>query len=86
MPRLLSAPALALSCCLFCAICTGAQAAPAPWYKWRSKLGAGLICAQTSPGKGWVKLRTPYKDAGCRIPEAPGRRAAPLAGTTHPAP
>ena len=63
-------------------MCTGAQAAPAPWYKWRSKLGTGKICAQTSPGKGWVKLRAPYKDAGCRIPDTPGRRrAVPRAGT-----
>ena len=40
-------------------------AAPAPWYKWRSKVDGETFCAQTSPGEGWEKLAGPYKDARC---------------------
>lgn len=43
-------------------------AAPAPWYKWRSKLDGKEVCAQTSPGKGWEKMDAPYRDARCEKP------------------
>ncbi|WP_134514816.1 hypothetical protein, partial [Pseudomonas aeruginosa] len=33
-----------------------AQAAPAPFYKWQSKLDGQVACMQTSPGDGWVRL------------------------------
>ena len=35
-----------------------AQAAPAPFYKWQSKLDGQVACMQTSPGDGWVLERS----------------------------
>ncbi|MCV6341178.1 hypothetical protein OFL47_32415 [Pseudomonas aeruginosa] len=46
----------------------GAQAAPAPFYKWQSKLDGQVACMQTSPGDGWVRLDGPYRDLRCREP------------------
>ncbi|MCU6433794.1 hypothetical protein LPB67_08390 [Undibacterium sp. Jales W-56] len=40
-------------------------AAPADWYKWRSKIETTEVCSQTSPGEGWDKASGPYKDAQC---------------------
>jgi hypothetical protein len=61
-------PAL-LAVCAACAACvlaaTLAQAAPAPWYKWRSRIDGYLACAQTSLGPGWVRDSGPYKDSRC---------------------
>jgi hypothetical protein len=48
------------------------HAAPASWYKWRSKLSSEQPCAQISPGEGWEKLSGPYRDARCIIPGKPG--------------
>lgn len=48
-------------------------AAPAPWYKWRSKLTADVPCAQTSPGEGWESAGGPYKDARCEKLGLPGQ-------------
>lgn len=45
-----------------------AQAAPAPFYKWQSKLDGQVACMQTSPGDGWVRLDGPYRDLRCREP------------------
>ncbi|WP_129446069.1 hypothetical protein [Pseudomonas aeruginosa] len=45
-----------------------AQAAPAPFYKWQSKLDGQVACRQTSPGDGWVRLDGPYRDLRCREP------------------
>lgn len=42
-----------------------AAADPAPWYYWRSKLTNERVCAQFSPGNGWVQDGGPYKDARC---------------------
>lgn len=42
------------------------QAAPAPWYLWRSLSGGGEACAQASPGEGWMKSGGPFLDAACR--------------------
>ncbi|WP_156116571.1 hypothetical protein [Massilia sp. 9096] len=56
-PRCLLACALALPAVL--------DAAPAPWYQWRSKIDARLVCAQTSLGPGWEQASGPYRDAHC---------------------
>ncbi|WP_410498634.1 hypothetical protein [Chitinibacter sp. S2-10] len=45
-----------------------AQAAPAPWHLWASKLDGKLVCAQTSPGEGWRLFKGPFKDANCTPP------------------
>ncbi|RCI71148.1 hypothetical protein DT376_30700, partial [Pseudomonas aeruginosa] len=45
-----------------------AHAAPAPFYKWQSKLDGQVACMQTSPGDGWVRLDGPYRDLRCREP------------------
>ncbi|MDR0441103.1 MAG: hypothetical protein LBI59_09020 [Candidatus Accumulibacter sp.] len=39
-------------------------AAPAPWHKWQSITG-DTVCAQTSPGAGWVRLENSYVDPRC---------------------
>lgn len=49
---------------------TAALAAPAPWYKWRSKVDGTLSCAQSTLGFGWELDSGPYKDSRC---EKPGR-------------
>ncbi|MDR0379137.1 MAG: hypothetical protein LBI62_04210 [Candidatus Accumulibacter sp.] len=46
------------------AIALPASAAPAPWYKWQSITG-DTVCAQTSPGPGWIRLETSYVDPRC---------------------
>ncbi len=50
---------------------TATFAAPAPWYKWRSKLNGKETCAQTLQGE-WEKVSGPYKDARCLKPGVPG--------------
>lgn len=46
--------------------CAAAFAAGAPWYKWMSTVDKTIVCAQTSPGQGWVPYQGPFKDSGCR--------------------
>jgi hypothetical protein len=41
------------------------DAAPAPWYQWRSKADGRLVCAQTPLGPGWERFGGPYRDAHC---------------------
>ena len=53
-----------LGLCLL-SISAGALAAPAAWFKWRSKLDSVLVCSQTTPGDGWDKFSGPYLDARC---------------------
>jgi hypothetical protein len=48
--------------------CAHLFAAPAPWYKWRSKVDGKEFCSQISPGEGWERLAIPYKDARCEKP------------------
>lgn len=48
-----------------------ADAAPAPWQVWRSKLDGREFCAQTSPGPGWTYERGPFADLHCRQPSKP---------------
>lgn len=45
--------------------CAALAAAPAPWYKWRSKLDGQQVCAQTGLGHGWEKAGGPYQDSHC---------------------
>ncbi|WP_202423727.1 hypothetical protein [Duganella margarita] len=40
-------------------------AAPAPWWKWRSKIDGTLACSQTPLGEGWQKAYGPFRDARC---------------------
>ena len=42
------------------------QAAPAPWYYWRSTYDGARVCAQTSPGQGWVRDSTAFEGPGCQ--------------------
>jgi hypothetical protein len=42
-----------------------AVAAPALWYRWRSKLEASYVCSQTVPGEGWVQFSGPFMDGRC---------------------
>ena len=50
------------------AMCAGAWAEPAPWYKWRSKVDGTLSCAQSTLGFGWELASGPYKDSRCEKP------------------
>ncbi|MGE5650342.1 MAG: hypothetical protein ACM34A_09100 [Bacillota bacterium] len=49
-----------------------ATAAPAAWYKWRSKLNGTVVCAQVMQGE-WEKADGPFRDARCERPGLPGR-------------
>ncbi|MFJ5300307.1 hypothetical protein ACIQAL_27765 [Pseudomonas sp. NPDC088368] len=42
-----------------------AIAAPASYYWWQGK--HTTICAQTSPGKGWVRISGAFVKADCSI-------------------
>jgi hypothetical protein len=42
-----------------------AWAGPAPWYKWHSREADYEVCAQFSPGDGWVKVKGPFEDSKC---------------------
>lgn len=53
---------------LLLAACTATLAAPAPWYKWRSKVDGTLSCAQSTLGFGWELASGPYKDSRCEKP------------------
>jgi hypothetical protein len=50
---------------LIAGLCGSLAAAPAPWFKWRSKLDGKQFCAQTSLGHGWEKASGPYQDSHC---------------------
>ena len=43
-----------------------AQAAPAPWDWWRSKIDGARTCAQVSPGEGWERDSGPFDGPGCQ--------------------
>jgi hypothetical protein len=45
---------------------TSVQAAPAPWYFWRSTVDGQRMCAQTSPGHGWVRDSEAFEGPGCQ--------------------
>lgn len=62
---------LALSlAALLCAAGAAALAAPAHWFKWRSKADGKQFCSQTSLGPGWEKASGPFKDSRCEKPAA----------------
>lgn len=44
---------------------TTAHAAPARYYKWQGD--DRIVCAQTSPGPGWMKLKGSYVKSDCSI-------------------
>lgn len=44
-----------------------AQAAPAPWYWWVSKLDGQRVCAQHMPSSGWERAEGPFTQAGCQV-------------------
>jgi hypothetical protein len=62
-------PAIAAIVAVLCI--TVVFAAPAPWYKWRSKLTGDETCAQVMQGE-WERVSGPYKDSRCQIPGIPG--------------
>ena len=43
-----------------------AQAAPAPWYWWVSKIDAQRVCAQSMPEQGWVRDDGPFTRSDCQ--------------------
>jgi len=43
---------------------SAAEAGVAPFWEWKSSTGA-IVCAQSTPGKGWVKWTGPYSDLRC---------------------
>jgi hypothetical protein len=55
---------ISLGVLLACA-CAVLAAAPAPWFKWRSKFDGKQFCSQTSLGPGWERASGPYKDSHC---------------------
>jgi len=42
-----------------------AQAKPAPWYWWVSKVDGARVCLQTAPGSGWYRDGGPYRNGRC---------------------
>jgi hypothetical protein len=58
-----------LAAVLSLAFALPSEAAPAPWYRWRSIAGE-TVCAQTSPGEGWVRLDVVYVDPRCQRRDA----------------
>lgn len=42
-----------------------AEAKPAYWYVWQSRTNGQVVCAQTTPGPGWVQLRGPFVNVQC---------------------
>lgn len=50
---------------LVLACCAAALAAPAPWYRWRSKVDGKVVCAQVMSPQGWQKDSPPYEDSRC---------------------
>ncbi|WP_207061829.1 hypothetical protein [Motiliproteus sp. SC1-56] len=45
--------------------CGPLAAAPAPWYLWQSKLDGRLLCIQSTPGEGWVRIGGPFRSSRC---------------------
>ncbi|WP_299832336.1 hypothetical protein [Pseudomonas sp.] len=46
-------------------VSSSALAASAPWYTWQG--ATRTVCAQNSPGPGWIRLRGPYKKSDCSL-------------------
>lgn len=45
-----------------------AQAHPAAWYRWRSKIDGSVTCSQVPLGPGWERDGGPYSDSRCEKP------------------
>ena len=54
-----------------------AQAAPAPWYWWISKLDGQRVCARQMPASGWERAEGPFAQAGCKVPQPRALRGGP---------
>lgn len=67
-----AANAKLLAALLAASVLASAVAAPAAWYKWRSKLNGTVICAQVMQGE-WERTDGPFKDAQCDKPGKPGQ-------------
>jgi hypothetical protein len=52
--------------------CSALWAGPAAWYRWHSAEGDYDVCAQFSPGDGWVIVKGPFEDSGCKKPMPSG--------------
>jgi hypothetical protein len=52
-------------CIVLAGACAMLAAAPAPWFKWRSKVDGKQVCHQTPLGRGWEKAGGPYQDSHC---------------------
>jgi len=50
---------------LLCLLVGAALARPAPWYWWASRTSDERVCAQTSPGAGWLREATAFRDSHC---------------------
>jgi len=46
-------------------------ARPVPWYWWVGQTAADRVCAQTSPGAGWVQETTAFRDSHFSIRVVP---------------
>lgn len=57
---------LALPIAALLALPQPGNAAPAPWYQWRSLVNGALFCAQTSPGPGWEQVAGPFRNPRCQ--------------------
>lgn len=58
-----------------------ADAAPAPYYLWQSKLDGTVICRQSSPGQGWERLDgRAFRDLNCTLPAARVERPTGVPG------
>lgn len=58
-------------------LCTTSAAQQAPWYQWQSKITGSLICAQHSPGEGWVQQAGSFRTAGHCKQALPQNRKKP---------
>lgn len=65
-PRTLSPARRRAALALAAVLCATATAAPAPWFYWRSKIDGKRVCAQVSPGEGWVQDSEPYEAPNCQ--------------------
>ncbi|MDP3538255.1 MAG: hypothetical protein Q8S26_06075 [Azonexus sp.] len=52
---------------LLIAVSMPSQARPAPWYWWAGSTKNAKVCAQTSPGSGWLREARAFKDSHCSI-------------------
>jgi hypothetical protein len=46
-------------------VSSSALAGRAAWHEWKNLTSGATVCAQTSPGKGWVIFSGPYTDLKC---------------------